>query len=828
MKGTLSRCVVVALGLLLLAGCGGGGGGGGGDTQGGITYVGNTNPAVITATNASRLVANIVGSGDASGVIVGPAVATASISQGARDSSSQSGLVHRLNTYQHETLTRARGRPSGSRVSVAAILVDDTVPCDGGSIRYSGTLNDNGTGTLTVTYSDCRSGDDTLNGVATLRIDAFDLTFLVSTDSTFSFSILTLTSPTTNESVSGSMRDQVNIATNTETLTVNMVTRDNMSSEMAKAENLIVVDVYNNLFFPSSYTETITGRMFDSVHGYVDVTTVVPLVFSSINQLFPGNGQLLFTGAASARIRVTTLSAVLVKVELDLDGNSVYETAATLKWTDLGGPVGADLGDADADGMHNSWETANGLNLSNAADAALDKDNDGFTNLQEYLVGTDPSNAGSIPPSADLAITMTDAPDPVAIGGTFSYSITVVNWGPAAAPDVVVTDVLPAGLNLVSVTTSLGACTGTSTVTCNLGTLALGWSATINLSVTASTAGLYNNTASVVSSAAEGNSTNNSATATTTVGSSAGSLQSLIDVAGPGDTVLVPSGLYVGGIDFNSKNITLASISGSASTILHGNNGTAVRMGPGGTIRGFTITGANASFGAGIEVIGSGSVISRNIFDGNMQSAGGFGAAIGGNSASPMIERNIFRNNGCDTQFLSGVVAFVNGSSPTIVNNLFVNNPCRGINLSLPQGNTPQIMNNTFVGNSVAIRVDRRVSQITQTYRNNILFQNGIGLEVEFGSESDNPVWGNNLVFSNTTNYQGIANPTGLNSNISANPLFVSASAVDYHLLAGSPAIDAGSTLGAPSIDFDGTSRPLDGNGDSTPSFDIGAFEFSP
>ncbi|MEK7768759.1 MAG: choice-of-anchor Q domain-containing protein, partial [Pseudomonadota bacterium] len=581
-------------------------------------------------------------------------------------------------------------------------------------------------------------------------------------------------------------------------------------------------------FFPSSYTETITGRMFDSVHGYVDVTTVVPLVFSSINQLFPGNGQLLFTGAASARIRVTTLSAVLVKVELDLDGNSVYETAATLKWTDLGGPVGADLGDADADGMHNSWETANGLNLSNAADAALDKDNDGFTNLQEYLVGTDPSNAGSIPPSADLAITMTDAPDPVAIGGTFSYSITVVNWGPAAAPDVVVTDVLPAGLNLVSVTTSLGACTGTSTVTCNLGTLALGWSATINLSVTASTAGLYNNTASVVSSAAEGNSTNNSATATTTVGSSAGSLQSLIDVAGPGDTVLVPSGLYVGGIDFNSKNITLARISGSASTILHGNNGTAVRMGPGGTIRGFTITGANASFGAGIEVIGSGSVISRNIFDGNMQSAGGFGAAIGGNSASPMIERNIFRNNGCDTQFLSGVVAFVNGSSPTIVNNLFVNNPCRGINLSLPQGNTPQIMNNTFVGNSVAIRVDRRVSQITQTYRNNILFQNGIGLEVEFGSESDNPVWGNNLVFSNTTNYQGIANPTGLNSNISANPLFVSASAVDYHLLAGSPAIDAGSTLGAPSIDFDGTSRPLDGNGDSTPSFDIGAFEFSP
>jgi uncharacterized repeat protein (TIGR01451 family) len=709
---------------------------------------------------------------------------------------------------------------------VAAILVDETDPCDdGGSIRYSGTLNDNGTGTLTVTYSDCRSGADTLNGVATLRIDAFDLTFLVSTDSTFSFPNLTLTNPTSNESVSGSLRDQVNIATNTETLTVNMVTRDNISSEMTKAENLIIVDVYDNLFSPSSYTETITGRMFDSVHGYVDVSTVVPLVFSSINQLFPGSGQQLFTGAANARIRVTALSAVLVKVELDLDGNSVYETAATLKWTDLGGPVGADLGDTDTDGMHNSWETANGLNPSNAADAALDKDNDGFTNLQEYLVGTDPSNAGSIPPSADLAITMTDAPDPVTIGGTFSYSITVFNAGPLVAPGVVVTDVLPAGLNLVSATPSLGSCSGSSTVTCNLGTLALGWGATINLSVTASAAGLYNNTASVASSAADGNTINNSATATTTVGSSAGSLQSLIDAASAGGTVFVPPGLYIGGIDFNSKNITLASNSGPASTILHGNSGTAVRMGPAGTIRGFTITGANDS---GIEVSGSGSVISGNIFDGNIQSAGGFGAAIRGNNASSTIERNIFRNNGCDTQSLSGVVAFVNDSSPTIVNNIFENNPCRGINLTLPQGNTPRIMNNTFAGNLVAIRVDRRVSQVTQTYRNNILFQNGIGLDVELGSESDNPVWGNNLVFGNTTNYQGVANQTGLNSNISASPLFVNASTGDYHLLAGSPAIDAGSALGAPSIDFDGTSRPRDGNGDGTPAFDIGAFEFSP
>ena len=816
-----------AMSLLLFLGvaaCGGGGGGGG--SPGGIPYVGTINPAAITTTNAARLVSNVVGASDASEIIVGPA-AVISSPQGATDESSQSGLAHRLNAHFHDTLMRVLSQPPGTTQPTAAITVDEPLDCpDGGSGRVSGTLNDDGTGTLTVTYNDCRSGEDMLRGTVTLRVDAFDLTYFIPTDATFSFPVLTLTTSNSTESVSGSLRDQVNVVTNTETLTANTVTRDDLSGDMQKVENLIIVGVYDNLLFPSSYSETITGRVFDSVYGYVDVTTVTKLVFSSINQLFPNGGQLRLTGAANARIRVSAQSAVLVKLELDLNGDSVYETPATLKWTDLGGAVGADLGDTDGDGMHNSWETVNGLDPSNAADAGLDKDGDGFINLQEYLAGTDLSNPASVPPTADLQITKSST-SAALVGVTFSYTVTVVNWGPTDATDVVVTDVLPAGVTLVSAIPSLGSCSGSSTVTCNLGMLTVGSSGWITLSVTASAAGVYDNTASVTGSTVDGNSVNNSATATTTVGSSAGSIQGLIDAASPGETVLVPPGLYIGGIDFNGMNITLASSAGPASTILHGNSGTAVRMGPGGTISGFTITGAYANFGA-IEVSGSGSVISGNIFDGNTQAGGYFGAAIGGNTASPTIERNIFRNNSCDTQYLSGVVAFVNSSSPTIVNNVFENNPCRALNLTLPSGNTPLVMNNTFVGNSVAIRIDRVVSQVTQTYRNNILFQNGIGLEVEFGTESDNPVWENNLVFGNTTDYQGIANQTGVNLNISADPLFVDASTGDYHLQAGSPAIDAGSASGAPSIDYDGTTRPLDGNGDSIPAVDIGAFEYSP
>jgi hypothetical protein len=57
--------------------------------------------------------------------------------------------------------------------------------------------------------------------------------------------------------------------------------------------------------------------------------------------------------------------------------------------------------DTDGDGMPNTWETTYGLNPNSAADAALDNDSDGYTNLQEYQAGTNPTVPNTPPPSAD-------------------------------------------------------------------------------------------------------------------------------------------------------------------------------------------------------------------------------------------------------------------------------------------------------------------------------------------------------------------------------------------------------------------------------------------
>jgi pectate lyase len=46
--------------------------------------------------------------------------------------------------------------------------------------------------------------------------------------------------------------------------------------------------------------------------------------------------------------------------------------------------------DTDGDGMTDDWEVKHGLNPKDARDGAVDGDKDGYTNVEEYLNGTDP------------------------------------------------------------------------------------------------------------------------------------------------------------------------------------------------------------------------------------------------------------------------------------------------------------------------------------------------------------------------------------------------------------------------------------------------------
>jgi uncharacterized repeat protein (TIGR01451 family) len=120
-------------------------------------------------------------------------------------------------------------------------------------------------------------------------------------------------------------------------------------------------------------------------------------------------------------------------------------------------------------------------------------------------------------PSADLAISIADTPDPVGVNNNITYAATIMNGGPSAADAVRFTDALPASLTLVSAGASQGTCTGTTTIDCAVGSLANAASVAVTIIVRATLAGTATNTVSVASFTSDPNPATNSATATTVV-----------------------------------------------------------------------------------------------------------------------------------------------------------------------------------------------------------------------------------------------------------------------------------------------------------------------
>jgi uncharacterized repeat protein (TIGR01451 family) len=142
---------------------------------------------------------------------------------------------------------------------------------------------------------------------------------------------------------------------------------------------------------------------------------------------------------------------------------------------------------------------------------------------------------------ADVSVTKSDSPDPVTVGASVNYTITVTNDGADTATEVELTDVLPSTVSLVSVTSSVGSCTGSSTIVCDLGDLANGASATVNIVVTTMAVGKLTNTATVSSDETDTDPSNNSVEQQTIVTLPDLAVKSISTVAAaiPGSAVVV-------------------------------------------------------------------------------------------------------------------------------------------------------------------------------------------------------------------------------------------------------------------------------------------------
>jgi len=162
---------------------------------------------------------------------------------------------------------------------------------------------------------------------------------------------------------------------------------------------------------------------------------------------------------------------------------------------------------------------------------------------------TDPTSANdtasattTVATSADLSVTKSDSVDLVTAGDgvTRTFTITVANNGPSDAGSVILRDVWPAGYTLGAIATSQGTCSTPlpDIISCPLGDIAVGGSATVTVSYTvpASTpAGPQTNEAVATSRIDDPNASNNTASDTNTVTTSAD--LSVTKSAAPAETV---------------------------------------------------------------------------------------------------------------------------------------------------------------------------------------------------------------------------------------------------------------------------------------------------
>lgn len=289
-------------------------------------------------------------------------------------------------------------------------------------------------------------------------------------------------------------------------------------------------------------------------------------------------------------------------------------------------------------------------------------------------------------------------------------------------------------------------------------------------------------------------------------------IQAAVNIASNGDEIILLDGTYTGSgnrdIDLTGKVITVRSENGPENCIIDC-QGTLEEF-----HRAFLIH-SNDEHGTVIKGLA--------IVNGYHKQGG----AIHLESASPLIQNCIFRENICVQSDVSGGGLFASNSEYRAINCLFYRNYAQGDGGAVfNYRSSPSLINCTFANNSandggtMFNYVSSHVSLI-----NCLIFSNK---SPTLANQSSS-----HLTLTNCNIVGGIANYDGSNStitylgvNISEDPLFIDADNDDFRLYYDSLCIDAGivdALLAA--TDIRGNLRQIDGNNDTEVLPDIGVYE---
>jgi len=322
-------------------------------------------------------------------------------------------------------------------------------------------------------------------------------------------------------------------------------------------------------------------------------------------------------------------------------------------------------------------------------------------------------------------------------------------------------------------------------------------------------------------------------------------IQSAIDAASDGDTVMVAAGTYYERLRYDEslstppRSIALIGAGPGLTVVDAGGSGTCflmVDVPATARVEGFTFTGGgNTTNGGGLYLANSHPTIAKNEI--TVNAAGVRGAGLYIYQSSPTVVNNTITANSSDLG--AGVLAYL--SSPMLADNTIESNTAgtagAGVYLFSSTGST--LVNNVIAANEGrssggGVYIYNSNATLTNnTIADNILTASiigGAGLLNNGGSSlvTNCIIWGNtgadDLTIDSgtpTVTYSdvGTGTPAGA-GNISADPMFVGSG--DYHLQAGSPCIDAGNNDAASLPDFDKDGNPRV----SGTAVDMGAYEY--
>ncbi len=232
----------------------------------------------------------------------------------------------------------------------------------------------------------------------------------------------------------------------------------------------------------------------------------------------------------------------------------------------------------------------------------------------------------------------------------------------------------------------------------------------------------------------------------------------------------------------------------------------------------------SASYGGGMSNSHSQPTLTNVTFSGNSASQYG-GGGMYNYYSSPTLTDVIFSGNSA-SQYGGGMRNY-ESSSPTLTNVVFSGNYAKfGGGMSNEVFNNTTLTNVTFSGNSAT----SDGSGIYNFWYSNLTLKNvilwgGSAPRIRNYSDSTATISYSDIQGCIVSGVWQSSCGTDGGGNIDADPLFVNASGGNLRLGFGSQVIDSGTNTGCPATDLDGLPRPADGDGDSTATCDMGAYE---